>query len=250
MPELTFVGTPMASRKKRKDDLDGFSVMKAAQQAADSKKKPSTDPPDPAQDSNASGTPTPGAKKSAYTKARRTAMPTVREIICLQCAYPLEIKGKLTQTVCHKCRTRLDLKDVTIDGEWEDDVETAGDITITPEAVVKAGTLVGNNITLAGAMAGGSLRATRSLSLVSTATFELADIEALDLVIPAEAEVDLGAQKASYRNVTIAGALTASLTLDGLLHIKSGGLFSGEYVGKHLLIDDGGGLKAKLKVEP
>ena len=47
------------------------------------------------------------------------------------------------------------------DGEWEDDVETAGDITITPEAVVKAGTLVGNNITLAGAMAGGSLRATR-----------------------------------------------------------------------------------------
>jgi len=240
----------MASRKKRKDDLDGFSVMKAAQQAAGSGKKASTDPPDPAQDRAASGTSPPRADKSAYSKARRTAMPSVREVICLQCSHPLEVKGKLTQIVCHKCRARLELKDITIEGEWSEDIETAGDITIALDAIVCAGTIVGNNILLEGQVQGGVIRAARSLSIASSAVYPWRDIEALDLVIPVGTEIDLGDHKAAYRNATIAGSLSARLHLSGLLKIQAGGFFSGEYLGSHLEVEEGGGLQARLNVEP
>ncbi len=57
-------------------------------------------------------------------------------------------------------------------------------------------------------------------------------------------------QEARYRNVEIFGSLQAKLESTGIITVKPGGLLEGEVQAQHLVVEDGGGLKALLRIAP
>jgi cytoskeletal protein CcmA (bactofilin family) len=57
-------------------------------------------------------------------------------------------------------------------------------------------------------------------------------------------------QEARYRNVEIFGTLHAKLESTGIITVRPGGLLSGEVQAQHLVVEDGGGLKATLRIAP
>jgi cytoskeletal protein CcmA (bactofilin family) len=143
----------------------------------------------------------------------------------------------------------LDLTDHTIEGEWVETIKTAGTIRLTPTGVLKSGDLIGADIIVEGIIEGGRVRALHTLELAAGAIFSEKSISAPDLRIAPGAEFKFK-QTAKYRNVEVSGSLIATLEVSGLVSVKTGGLLEGEVHAEHLIVEDGGGLKAELHIAP
>lgn len=228
----------MAKHSKRAQVVGGFDTFKAAQRAA---REPPAQAPAPGQP----GTP-PGPKKIA-SRIDHTALPTKHEIRCYECGYEFQLTGRTPTTHCPKCRKMLEIKEYTIDGEWSETVRTAGAIHVTGTAVISEGELIATDIILEGQLDGGVLKAYRWLELGASATFAEKDVSGRDLRVAAGAEVVLR-RKATYTNVELHGVLKAKLHASGKVTIKSTGFLQGELHAAHLCVEEGGGLKAKVRV--
>jgi cytoskeletal protein CcmA (bactofilin family) len=143
----------------------------------------------------------------------------------------------------------LDLSDHIIDTEWVDTIKTAGTIRLTPTGVLKNGDLIGADVILEGIIEGGRARALRTLELGAGAIFSEKAVSGPDLRIAPGADFKFK-QEAKYRNVEVLGTLSARLEATGVIIVKPGGLLEGEVQTEHLIVEDGGGLKATLRIGP
>ncbi|MBU0676950.1 MAG: polymer-forming cytoskeletal protein [Verrucomicrobia bacterium] len=219
--------------------VSGYAAMKAARRAAHD-----TDEIRPEFDeAKGSGQVKPGSHIGT------TVLPTKHEIVCYECDYIFHITGRQKDTVCPKCRARLEILDHTIEGDWSGDLRTGGTIHVTTDAVLKSGEIKGSNVILQGKIDGGRIRAFQWLELHDTAVFEEKDFEAKDLRIPAGADITLK-RKAMFRRVDVVGRLKAKVHASGLVSVRTGGLLEGEVHGPHLMVEDGGGLKVKAGILP
>lgn len=187
----------------------------------------------------------PGAKAGAHFG--RTAMPTRHEVRCYECRYEFSITGQAKQTHCPKCRAIIEMQDYCVEGDWAQDVKTAGTIHIAVGATVRDGVLIGGNIVLAGALKGGRVEAYRRLELAAGAQFTEEAIRARDLRVQAGAEIVLR-QAASFREVEILGKLSGSVMVTGRIDIRAGGCLEGTARGPRLMVEEGGGLLAELRI--
>ena len=94
-----------------------------------------------------------------------------------------------------------------------------------------------------------SREALRVMELGAGAIFSEKAVSAPDLRIAPGADFKFK-QEIKYRNVEISGLLRARLTATGVVTVKPGGLLEGEVSTEHLVVEDGGGLKAKVKIGP
>lgn len=227
--------------------------MKAAQQAAQSGKAgnkktedaaASADPPRGSDPPEAKAT-----ENNPYAKARRTAVPTAREIVCYECSTSLEVRGAMTHTVCHKCRTKLEIKDEIIDGDWSGELVTAGTVTVEKNArLADDSRITANNIMLRGPITSGVLIASRRITIDTEAPVDFSRLTTLDVEISKEIRLDLGSDVVRMRHVEVYGVLEACLKLSGLLCVRSSGSFSGECEGGRLKVEEGGGLDALVNI--
>jgi len=72
-------------------------------------------------------------------------------------------------------------------------------------------------------------------------------VELTDLAIGQDADVEFVGEF-NARNIVIAGRLKAIINAGGLITIRAGGFFRGEARSRRLVLEDGGGLNAKLAV--
>ena len=179
----------------------------------------------------------------------RTTLPVKHQIDCYECGYKFQVHGRATTTHCPKCRALLDLGDHIIDTEWVDTIKTAGTIRLTPTGVLKNGDLIGADVILEGIIEGGRARALRTLELGAGAIFSEKAVSGPDLRIAPGADFKFK-QEAKYRNVEVLGTLRARLEATGVVTVKPGGLLEGEIQTEHLVVEDGGGLKAQLRIGP
>ncbi len=182
-------------------------------------------------------------------RVSRTALPVTHHINCYESGYKFQLHGRATTTHCPKCRALLDLGDHVIDTEWEDTIKTAGTIRLGPTGVLKSGDLIGAEVILEGIIEGGRARAVRVIELGAGAIFSEKAVSAPDLRIATGAEFKFK-QEARYRNVEILGTLHAKLEATGVITIKPGGLLEGDVQTEHLVVEDGGGLNATLRIGP
>jgi cytoskeletal protein CcmA (bactofilin family) len=222
--------------------VDGFSAIQAAARAR--KEKPPGAPPAPA----AAPSRAP-AEAGRATRIGHTALPTRYEINCYECGFSFHLTGRTQGTYCPKCRQLIEIVDYTIESEWTDALKTAGRIHLAATGVVKSGELVGCDVLLNGRVDGGSLRAYRWLEIGPGAAFAPERVTGQDLRVAAGATVATR-DSLSFRHVEVSGVLKARLTATGQVVIKPGGLLQGELRAAHLTVEEGGGLKAKLRVEP
>ena len=234
----------MAKKRKKNDVVGGFDALRAAQNAQREGVYPKPNPAPPEANEGEKAPVSPVASRIG-----KTTMPSRMEIICYACSASFEVVGKSTNTVCPKCRERLNLQDETIDDAWEGELCTAGTVTIAESGVVQGGSLTANNVVLKGMVSGGEVRASRCLKLHEHAAFHEQYLKSEDLHIMEGCSYTLP-EGTHYRNVTVSGMLEGSLRLRAKLSILSGGLFKGVLETGHLSVEAGGGLIADCLVDP
>jgi len=219
--------------------VDGYTVVRMVRHAKGGEPEPAPSPPPRKEPLPA------GDGKKAHIG--HTVLPTRHTIRCYECAYEFTLTARSPKTYCPKCRTILEWKDVLIQGEWSESVKTAGTIRVGPQGVVRAGTLIATDILLDGRVEGGSLDAFRWLELGAGAAYDPACMKASSLRVAAGAEIKLKG-RATFQDVEIFGRLDARLQAGGLVAVRAGGLLTGELEGPRLSVEEGGGLRARLKV--
>ena len=229
------------AKNRKVNTLDSYATIRAV---ARSKPVPGAPASAPAPDD---AVPTDLQKPGA--RVARTTVPVKHSIECYECNYKFQVHGRATTTHCPKCRVLLDFKDHLIDSEWVETIKTAGTIRLTATGVLKSGDLIGAEVIIEGIIEGGRARALRTIELGAGAIFSEKAVSAPDLRIAPGAEFKFK-QEARYRNVEIFGALHAKLESTGIITVRPGGLLSGEIQAQHLVVEDGGGLKAMLRIAP
>jgi cytoskeletal protein CcmA (bactofilin family) len=234
-------------KQRKVSTLDGYATLKAVARTAKTQKKPQ-----PAGRPATATSPAPAPQpelQNLGAHVARTVLPAKHVIECYECGYKFQLHGRAAKTNCSKCRTMLDMTDHTIDRECSDSLRTTGTIRLAAGAVLKGGDLVANDVVLEGIVEAGRIRAMRRLEIGEGAIFSEKAVSAVDLKIGAGATLTLK-QEARYREIEVHGTLNARLHASGSVTIKAGGLLSGEVHTEHLVVEDGGGLKAVLHIAP
>ena len=234
------------AKYKKTGTLDSYATIKAIARA--SPVPPPAKPAEPAPPEVGHAPADSHEVRPLGAHVARTVVPTRQVIQCYACGYTFQLHGRAKQINCSKCKLVLDLTDHVIAGPSTATVKTAGRIHVKPEGIIQAGELVAQEILLEGTVESGSLRAMRRLEIAAGAMFAERTIQATDLRIGPGAAV-VFKQPAEYRHVEIAGALQARLHTSGVVTILPGGLLTGELTGPHLVVLDGGGLQASVRVE-
>ncbi|GEM_PF-967854 len=234
----------MASRKTQ--IVDGFTAIRAAQEAA---RHGRGDPVRPdAKEDVAADTSPPTAK--AGSRIGRSVMPSKREVICPACGAPSEVTGMVQLFVCNTCRHRMKLEDVKIpEGEWEEDLEVGGTVIVPTGAVLKGGSITANDVILQGKMEGCEVRATRLMTIGSHAKPDWVRLKSLDLELGYGVNLTPG-KPVEGRNLILHGKFSGNAILTGTLTIHADGDFSGQLRAAGLQVEEGGGLRAQLDVNP
>lgn len=229
---------------RKTTEMDGLSVVRAlrhAQEAGHEKPAPSApaEPPPPVK---------PPAGDGKAARIGRTALPTKHEIICYECGYAFQSTGHTHNLRCSKCRKVLDQADYTIDTECREPVRTTGNIRLAASGVLLSGALIGRDVTLAGRIEGGTVKANRRLELEAGSVFDPDLLTSLDLKIGPGLALKLKGKK-MYRHVEVCGELDAHLAASGVITVRAGGHLKGLVLGHHLVVEDGGGLTARAEIE-
>src|SRR5437867_124420 len=139
---------PMA--KPRKDGVvDSYAAIRAAGRAA--KSRPAV--------AAAVTAATSDELQKLGAQVRQGAVPTKQLIECYECGYRFQLHGRVPKTNCNKCRATLDLSDHTIDNRWSGALKTAGNVRVTAEGVVEAGSIMCNDFVLEGTVQAGLVKA-------------------------------------------------------------------------------------------
>lgn len=233
-------------KNRKVNTLDSYATIRAV---ARNKPAPGSPASAPAAEDTVPTDATATELQKPGARVARTTVPVKHHIECYECGYKFQVHGRATTTHCPKCRVLLDFKDYLIDSEWMETVKTAGTIRLTATGVLKSGDLIGAEVIIEGIIEGGRARALRIVELGAGAIFSEKAVSAPDLRIAPGAEFKFK-QDARYRNVEIFGTLHAKLESTGIVVVKAGGLLEGEVQAQHLVVEEGGGLKAMLRIGP
>jgi cytoskeletal protein CcmA (bactofilin family) len=229
------------AKSRKAGVVDSYAAIKAAQHAV--KVRPTTAPAATAK------TGEPADLKALGAAIAHTAVPAKQFIECYECGYKFQLHGRASTTNCSKCRAILDLTDHTIDRKWNDPLKTAGTIHIAADGIVETGDLVANDIILEGTIEAGMVRAMRKLELRPGARFSEHNLKAPDLLIAAGATIAF-IEPAEFATVEVFGILRANLHARGTIIVRAGGLLQGAVHSEHLVVDEGGGIQAAVRIEP
>lgn len=191
----------------------------------------------------------PGASK-AGSRIGRSVMPSKREVICPECGGASEVTGMVQLFVCNFCRHRMKLEDVQIpEGDWTEDLEVGGTVIVPTGATLKSGTVTANDIILQGRMEGTEVRACRLMTIGSDAQPDWVRLKALDLELGKGVNLTPG-KPIGGRHLMLHGKFSGNARLTGTLTVHADGDFSGELRAAGLKVEEGGGLRARLDVNP
>jgi len=227
--------------------IDGFTSVQAVRRSGDTPSGPRFRP---------SRTTLPGMEKmNAGEEGIRkpggrighTVLPVKHEVECYECGYPFKLPGHLYDTFCPKCHKPLVMTRCIIDGECTGITKTIGTIEIKKEGILKDAELIGGDVILAGNAKEGTIHATRRLELCAGAEFDFVGIRTKDLFIRRGGKFVVSG-KIFCRNLEVEGKLRSRIFSAGTVIIRSGGYLLGEVRGPHLIVENGGGLKAKISV--
>ncbi|MFC1497262.1 polymer-forming cytoskeletal protein [Verrucomicrobiota bacterium] len=233
---------------KKPSVIDGYTSVQALRLAGQNNRGPRFRP---------SRTTLPATEKakteSGQSKFRpsarinHTIIPEKYEIVCYECEYNFTLPGHIHNTICPKCHHLLELANHVIEGKSSERIRTIGTIEITSNAILNRADLVGRDVILAGDAKEAVIRVSRCLTLCPGAKFDIKKIRMKDLCIRSNGKFTIR-RKIACRNLEVEGKLNAKIYSDGMVTIKPGGLLHGEIHGPHLVVEEGGGLKAKVVV--
>lgn len=232
----------MASKKTKV--VDGYTAIRAAQEAARHGRG------DPLRSESETPKPQGPGDAKAGTRIGRSVMPTKREVICPECGTTSSVVGKVDLWVCTQCRHRMKLQDLKIQpGDWQEEIEVGGTVTVLPGAKLKGGKITANDIVLQGDMEGVELRACHKLTIHKDAKPDWVRLKMMDLELGPGVNLTPG-KPIEGRHLHVHGTFAGNAVLRGTLYIYADGDFSGQLRAAGLQVEEGGGFRAQLDVKP
>ncbi len=133
--------------------------------------------------------------------------------------------------------------------DWAGVLRTIGTVRVEPGASLKGARIVTGDLVLAGRVTGGDVRVCRRLELHNGAAGDIAELNARDIAIAEGASLRLPGTLACHR-LEVHGTLRARIEQTDQVVIHAGGCLQGTVHAASLVVHDGGGLKARLKILP
>ncbi len=223
---------------QKTDMVDGFTALRAVRDAH-AEAAPSTVQSESIVDAE---------PQPIGTRLGSTAMPSENRIVCYECGYEFRMTGKVARLACSKCHILLDTGDHVVDSVWTEDLKTVGTIRIVEGGAIQGGVIIANDVVLAGGtISGGRVNAVKCLVLEHHNPFSRDFVTARDLRI-AEGVSVATETELTYREVELAGRLSASLKAVERLIIRETGCLVGKVQTPSLVVEDGAGLLAEIDV--
>jgi len=235
--------------KHKAGEVSGFDLVRAVKHVRSQPGSASPPPPPrppPAPPTSPPDQPEDG-KPAPSVRIGTTAVPTKHEFVCYECGYRFTVAGKVRTLYCAKCRTILNQTDYTIDKPHDISIVTAGIVTIAPEGIWKSGTLLARDVIIAGRHESGSIKATRRIEIAPGAEFDLASIEAENLVVREGAVIETDTPM-TFRDVDLHGTIRGTLETTGLVTMHAGSVFRGKLKTPRLIMEDGATLEANVEI--
>ncbi len=225
--------------------IDGFASVQAVRRSGTNKQDPSY---------GKSKTTLPAARKEASPAAAgvrgrigHTVMPETFEIVCYECGYTFTLRGQIQKTYCPKCRKTLVADEQIIETNWSGRVKTIGTVQVRNGGSLTDAHVVVGNLVLDGNIENCTVKIGRRLELGSHASGDIAKIEARDILIPAETKLSYRA-KLRCENLIVEGNFRGTIEAGGLVSVKPGAFLQGRVTAPRLRLQEGGGLKATVKI--
>jgi len=190
----------------------------------------------------------PSDASSSGARYAHTAKPTLHKIECYACGYKYNVRGSLASITCPKCKESLDVKDYIINGKKTKDIATVGIVEINTNGVLKDSSIKANQIIIKGKLINSTAFANVSIELFGGATFDIKKIETNNLIIGEGNSILSLKETLEHKNIEIRGKMKANIESSGTVRITSTGFFIGSIKAKTLIIEDGAGLLADLKI--
>jgi len=133
--------------------VDGKALKRASQTARLAKPVSETDPePPPPAPAPAPRPPKRPPRKPWWQPLLRLLMPPKppRQVRCFDCAHTFTVAAAAQSSQCPRCSCYISLTDYEIDGPWNREIHTRGDVTILKAGSVTASSLQAHNLTIIG----------------------------------------------------------------------------------------------------
>ncbi len=232
------------AKHRQNDVVSGYEVFKAAARATSGPKVRSTAGKG-AESTEKADSIAKGGKIGSHIG--HTAMPTKHEIKCFTCGYEFQIAGTTKSIFCAKCRAEIPMGDVDVNERSAISIKTGGNVTIGNSGNIVDGVIMATDVEVRGRITGGSVTAARCMNVGPGAELAEAFVTFTDLLIR-EGALFVCGKVLHVRNVECRGTLTGEIRAKGNVTIQPGGLVEGILVTDHLVIKEGGGLKASVSV--
>ena len=228
--------------------IDGFSSVQAVKHHGQRKgrKKPEKKPPP---------TPAPERKTDATSKGTRqtrighTVRPKSYQIECFNCGYSFKLTGRLSKVFCPKCREALEVDDYVVESgeEWSRDIKTIGRVEVKKGATIRNARILARELALGGRIEESSGYIFGFMELRQGGSFELGDLRVNDIRVSAGCSLSLRRQL-ECDNLTVQGDIKGRFKIHNRVTVRSGGCLRGNVTAPRLVVEDGGGLKARMKI--
>ena len=255
------------SPRKATNVIDGFSSVQAVKRVAERKKPSASDgsreefgvsaekhaavKPADSQETNSSSGKLSANASGVHVTAAHSVIPSKRLVICYVCGYSHTVMGKMHHSFCPKCKTKLNTDDVTVEGEFTEDILTIGNVKILSGAKIKDGvTILGQNVRIdADVSTAAGITATESLELCTNAKFKIGALNNIKgvICIPQDnfVEIDFAFTCATLK---VYGTLFADMSVQECAYLYSGSSFKGTLLTPALIMEDGANMSATVNI--
>ncbi len=226
--------------------IDGFASVQAVRRSGKNKQDPrygQSRTTLPAADTKA----TPEKPTGARGRIGHTVVPDVFEIVCYECGYTFTLRGHIQKTYCPKCRKTLVADEQIIESDWSGRVKTIGTVQVRNGGSLTGAHVVVGHLVLDGHIEDSTAKICRCLELGSSASGDIAKIDTRDILIRADATLS-HRSKLHCENLIVEGNFRGTVEVSGLVTVLPGAFLQGRVTAARLLVHEGGGLKATVKI--
>lgn len=177
-----------------------------------------------------------------------SVLPTNYEIVCFECGYTFNLRGKLRKTYCPKCRAILDVDEHVIDKPWSGTVKTIGTVEVAEGGSLSGAHIITGDLVLNGHVERSEIRVCRRLELGPHAAGEVSKIPARDILIRKDIKLSIRS-KLHADNFIVYGDFRGSIEISGLVTLHPGACLRGRVRAARLVVLEGAGIKADVEVK-
>ncbi|MCK5849402.1 MAG: polymer-forming cytoskeletal protein [Kiritimatiellae bacterium] len=237
---------------KNPNVIDGFSSVQALRHAGKTSEKPrlrASQSTLPAKTKKSKASEKPSGTGATNLRIGQTAVPQKHNIVCYECAYTFVLTGKLSKTICPKCHKTLESSDHTIADKEVLITQTIGTVHILESGeLAEKSKVVARNVVLEGNIEKATIDCTGTLELCRGAKLDIRRIDFNDVLVRKNCQLSL-TRKLECRNLDVRGDIKGNIKTTGVATIRAGGLLRGKINTSHLVVEEGGGLKAAVKAD-